>query len=70
MAATASNFLLQQLSDRDVRRIDGYRGDDVNGIMYAFRRMGGEMQFVQARHSFSERQRHGVACRPAPEEKD
>lgn len=50
MAATVGDFLLQRLSEWGVRRIYGYPGDGINGIMGAFGRIGERMQFVQARH--------------------
>ncbi|HYD63547.1 MAG TPA: thiamine pyrophosphate-requiring protein [Noviherbaspirillum sp.] len=49
MAATVSDFLLQRLSAWGVRRVFGYPGDGINGIMGAFGRTG-DLQFVQARH--------------------
>ncbi len=50
MATTVGDFLLQRLLEWDVRRIYGYPGDGINGIMGAFGRIGDKMQFVQARH--------------------
>ena len=50
MAATVSDFLLQRLSEWGVRRIYGYPGDGINGVMGALGRLGKGMQFVQARH--------------------
>ena len=50
MAATVGDFLLQRLFEWGVRRIYGYPGDGINGIMGAFGRIGDKMQFVQARH--------------------
>jgi pyruvate dehydrogenase (quinone) len=50
MGKTVSDQLLQRLHDWGVRRIYGYPGDGINGLMGAFDRMDGEMAFVQARH--------------------
>jgi len=50
MATTVGDFLLRRLSEWDVRRIYGYPGDGINGIMGALDRIGDKMQFVQARH--------------------
>jgi pyruvate dehydrogenase (quinone) len=49
MAATVGDFLLQRLSNWGVRRVYGYPGDGINGIMGAFGR-NDEVKFVQARH--------------------
>lgn len=49
MAATVSDFLLQRLASWGIRRVYGYPGDGINGIMGAFGRTN-ELQFVQARH--------------------
>jgi pyruvate dehydrogenase (quinone) len=46
---TVGDFLLKRLAAWGVRRIYGYPGDGINGIMGAFGRAEG-MQFVQARH--------------------
>ncbi len=50
MATTVSDFLLQRLHEWGVRRIYGYPGDGINGIMGALDRAGDTMQFVQSRH--------------------
>ena len=47
--STVGDFLLQRLHEWGVRRVYGYPGDGINGIMGAFGRMP-EMKFVQARH--------------------
>jgi pyruvate dehydrogenase (quinone) len=44
------DFLLQRLSDWGVRRIYGYPGDGINGIMGALARVEDRMEFVQVRH--------------------
>ncbi len=50
MAKTVSDQLLQRLHEWGVRRVYGYPGDGINGLMGAFGRMGERMEFVQARH--------------------
>jgi pyruvate dehydrogenase (quinone) len=44
------DFLLQRLSEWGVRRIYGYPGDGINGIMGALARVEDELEFVQVRH--------------------
>ena len=44
------DFLIQRLSDWGVRRIYGYPGDGINGIMGALARAEERMEFVQVRH--------------------
>jgi pyruvate dehydrogenase (quinone) len=50
MAETTSDFLVQRLSEWGVRRIYGYPGDGINGIMGALDRADGKIDFVQVRH--------------------
>lgn len=50
MAYTASDFLLVRLSAWGIRRIYGYPGDGINGILGALGRAGDRFQFIQARH--------------------
>lgn len=50
MAATVGDFLIERLSQWGIRRIYGYPGDGINGIVGALDRAGESMQFVQARH--------------------
>jgi pyruvate dehydrogenase (quinone) len=50
MSITTSDQLLQRLHAWGVRRIFGYPGDGINGLMGAFDRMGDKMEFIQARH--------------------
>jgi pyruvate dehydrogenase (quinone) len=45
-----SDFLVQRLSDWGIRRIYGYPGDGINGIMGALDRASDRMEFVQVRH--------------------
>lgn len=50
MAINVSDQILQRLKAWGVRRIYGYPGDGINGLMGAFDRAGPSLQFVQARH--------------------
>lgn len=53
MSNTVSDFLLKRLHAWGVRRIFGYPGDGINGIMGALQRAqndGLELEFVQSRH--------------------
>lgn len=50
MSITVSDQILQRLHEWGVRRIFGYPGDGINGLMGAFDRMDDRMQFVQVRH--------------------
>jgi pyruvate dehydrogenase (quinone) len=50
MSETVSDYLLKRLSEWGVRRIFGYPGDGINGIMGAFNRNDHGIRFVQARH--------------------
>jgi pyruvate dehydrogenase (quinone) len=49
MAETVSTFLLKRLHEHGVRRIYGYPGDGINGLLGAFHDFK-EIDFVQARH--------------------
>jgi pyruvate dehydrogenase (quinone) len=44
------DYLVQRLSDWGVRRIYGYPGDGINGIMGALARAEDRIEFVQVRH--------------------
>jgi pyruvate dehydrogenase (quinone) len=51
MAKTVSDQILDRLHAWGVRRVYGYPGDGINGLMAAFGRLeAGRMHFVQARH--------------------
>src|SRR5436309_6521392 len=50
MADTVSDFLLQRLSSWGIRRIFGYPGDGINGLMGALDRAGDRFEFLRARH--------------------
>ncbi len=45
-----SDFLMRRLIEWGVTRIYGYPGDGINGIMGAFGRIDGKIDFVQVRH--------------------
>src|ERR1051325_3516646 len=49
MAKTVGEFVLRRLLEWGVRRIYGYPGDGINGIMGAFHHVP-EMKFIQVRH--------------------
>src|SRR3569832_1185203 len=50
MAKTTSDQVLERLHAWGVRRIYGYPGDGINGLMGAFEHMGDALRFIQARH--------------------
>jgi pyruvate dehydrogenase (quinone) len=50
MAQTAGELLVRRLLQWGVRRVFGYPGDGINGIMEAVAGASGELQFVQVRH--------------------
>ncbi|HEX4346410.1 MAG TPA: thiamine pyrophosphate-requiring protein [Vicinamibacterales bacterium] len=50
MAETVADFLLQRLSEWGVRRLYGYPGDGINGMLGALDRAKDRMQFIQTRH--------------------
>ncbi len=50
MSETVSDFMLKRLSEWGVKRIYGYPGDGINGIMGALNRESCQIKFVQARH--------------------
>src|SRR6478672_3962404 len=50
MTETVADFLLERLSKWGVRRIYGYPGDGINGLLGALNRAGERFEFVQARH--------------------
>ncbi|HEY1959081.1 MAG TPA: thiamine pyrophosphate-requiring protein [Polyangiaceae bacterium] len=50
MSQTVSDFVLERLHQWGVRRIYGFPGDGINGIMGAFRGREAEIEFIQTRH--------------------
>jgi pyruvate dehydrogenase (quinone) len=50
MKGTVSDFLLQRLSGWGVKRIFGFPGDGINGIIGALNRAGDKFDFIQVRH--------------------
>src|SRR6266852_5944830 len=50
MAETTSDFLVRRLSEWGVRRVYGYPGDGINGVMGALDRANGKIDFIQVRH--------------------
>ncbi len=50
MASTVGHFMLERLAGWGVKRIYGYPGDGINGILGAFHDLGDEIEFVQLRH--------------------
>ncbi len=50
MSQTVSDFLLERLHAWGVRRIYGYAGDGINGLMGAMDRASDKLDFVQVRH--------------------
>jgi pyruvate dehydrogenase (quinone) len=50
MAQTVGDFLLKRLQTWGVKRIFGYPGDGINGIITALGRASDKIEFIQARH--------------------
>ncbi|GAB7125729.1 thiamine pyrophosphate-requiring protein [Silvimonas sp. JCM 19000] len=50
MAQTTSEFLVDRLAEWGVRRVFGYPGDGINGVMGALRRTKTGIDFIQVRH--------------------
>lgn len=50
MTATASDYLVQRLYDWGVRKVYGYPGDGINGVMGALNREKEKVELIQARH--------------------
>src|SRR5215211_7086215 len=50
MSNTVADFLLARLSAWGVRRIYGYPGDGINGLLGALGRAGDRFEFIQTRH--------------------
>jgi len=47
---TVGDDLITRLTSWGVRRVYGYPGDGINGIMGAIERAGDAMRFIQVRH--------------------
>src|SRR5207302_1121200 len=50
MAETTSDFLIKRIGEWGIRRIYGYPGDGINGIIGAIDRAGDAIDYVQVRH--------------------
>src|SRR5438128_8507759 len=50
MSETVSDFLIQRITEWGIRRIYGYPGDGINGIIGAIDRAGDAVQYIQVRH--------------------
>jgi len=50
MSITVGDFLVDRLHAWGVRRIYGYPGDGINGILGALNRANGKIEFIQTRH--------------------
>ncbi|MBV9998270.1 MAG: thiamine pyrophosphate-requiring protein [Verrucomicrobia bacterium] len=50
MSDTASDFLIKRITQWGIRRIFGYPGDGINGIVGAIQRAGDAIHYVQVRH--------------------
>ncbi len=50
MKVNVSDYLIKRLQTWGVKRIFGYPGDGINGIMGALNRSAEQMQFIQVRH--------------------
>src|SRR5215213_837726 len=50
MTPTVGAHVLERLHDHDIRRIYGYPGDGINGVLGAFHELGDRVEFIQAAH--------------------
>src|SRR5881392_3253347 len=50
MTNTASDFLIRRINEWGLKRIYGYPGDGINGIIGALDRADGAVEYVQVRH--------------------
>ena len=50
MTETASDFLIRRIGEWGLKRIYGYPGDGINGIMGALDRANGAVGYIQVRH--------------------
>src|SRR5947207_14503082 len=47
---TVSDFLIKRINEWGLKRIYGYPGDGINGIIGAIDRANGSVEYVQVRH--------------------
>src|SRR5207247_10722649 len=47
---TTSDFLIRRINEWGLKRIYGYPGDGINGIMSALDRANGAVEYIQVRH--------------------
>ena len=50
MSSTVGDFFVSRLHDWGVRRIFGYPGDGINGVIGALQRSSHDIEFIQIRH--------------------
>jgi pyruvate dehydrogenase (quinone) len=50
MGKTVGDFVVERLAEWGVRKIFGYPGDGINGVIGALARAEGKIEFIQARH--------------------
>jgi pyruvate dehydrogenase (quinone) len=50
MASTVADYLIDRLSKWGIKRIFGYPGDGINGILGALDRAGEKLELMQVRH--------------------
>ncbi len=50
MSGTVSDHLIERINEWGVKRIYGYPGDGINGIIGALERAGDRIEYVQVRH--------------------
>ncbi|HEU0209915.1 MAG TPA: thiamine pyrophosphate-requiring protein [Candidatus Udaeobacter sp.] len=50
MSETVSDFLIKRINEWGLKRIYGYPGDGINGIIGAIDRANGSVEYVQVRH--------------------
>jgi pyruvate dehydrogenase (quinone) len=50
MAQTVGDFIFSRMREWGVRRVFGYPGDGINGIVSALGRLDGDIDFIQVRH--------------------
>ncbi len=50
MSETVASFMLNRLTEWGIKRVYGYPGDGINGILGAFHGMEDKLEFIQTRH--------------------